>query len=234
MRQTLWKSCSKLWDFSTSGTHIAKKLALLTQGDILHRPEPGNHRLCQAAPLRCMGQTVCDIGISVDAAAKTVDRAQHLGADPFNQPIGPGELDIPAIRGLSGSVLHFIDQTSGLNDCLVRRIHQDGNPRTGRWPQRIDHLAQTMSNDEMLSWSLSYTSLFNMHKSPMVDVVDPDGLVRSQALETPDGAFSDHIEWGLKPIARWRATSLADSFGASVQHIAFGERRYLCLQHGHG
>ncbi|MBQ2263705.1 MAG: sugar phosphate isomerase/epimerase and 4-hydroxyphenylpyruvate domain-containing protein [Loktanella sp.] len=204
--------------FQESGTHIAKKLAVWTQGDIrivVNHEEVGY----AASAYHMHGTTVCDIGISVDAAQAAVLRAQHLGAEPFRQPTGPGELDIPAIRGLSGSVLHFIDDTSGLSD--VWQVEFTQNPTMGpdAGLKRIDHLAQTMSYDEMLSWSLFYTTLFQMRKSPMVDVVDPDGLVRSQALEAPDGTFRITLN-GAETHRTMAGHFLADSFGASVQHIA--------------
>jgi 4-hydroxyphenylpyruvate dioxygenase len=72
----------------------------------------------------------------------------------------------------------------------------------------------------MLSWSLFYTTLFQMQKSPMFDVVDPDGLVRSQALETLDGSFRITLN-GAETHRTMAGHFLADSFGASVQHIAF-------------
>lgn len=204
--------------FTLSGTHIAKKLSLWTQGDIrivVNRETTGY----ASSAYTTHGTTVCDIGISVDAATETVSRAKALGAAPFHQPIGPGELDIPAIRGLSGSVLHFIDQGSGLNDVWSVEFNQTDAERTHAGLTSIDHIAQTMSYDEMLSWSLFYTTLFEMGKSPMVDVVDPDGLVRSQALETRDGAFRITLN-GAETHRTMAGNFLADSFGASVQHIA--------------
>lgn len=204
--------------FTLSGTHIAKKLSLWTQGDIrivVNRETTGY----ASSAYTTHGTTVCDIGISVDAATETVSRAKALGAAPFHQPIGPGELDIPAIRGLSGSVLHFIDQGSGLNDVWSVEFNQTDAKQTHAGLTSIDHIAQTMSYDEMLSWSLFYTTLFDMGKSPMVDVVDPDGLVRSQALETQDGAFRITLN-GAETHRTMAGNFLADSFGASVQHIA--------------
>ncbi|MBQ0804646.1 MAG: sugar phosphate isomerase/epimerase and 4-hydroxyphenylpyruvate domain-containing protein [Sulfitobacter sp.] len=204
--------------FQHSGTHIAKKLALWTQGDIrivVNREKSGY----ASSAYMAHGTTVCDIGIAVDAAADTVERAQRLGAAPFNQPVGHGELNIPAIRGLSGSVMHFIDKTSGLNDVWSVEFTQTAQDDSDAGLMRIDHLAQTMSYDEMLSWSLFYTTLFQMNKSPMVDVVDPDGLVRSQALETPNGTFRITLN-GAETHRTMAGNFLADSFGASVQHIA--------------
>ena len=45
----------------------------------------------------------------VDDAAATLDRAQTLLDQPFRQAVGPGELEIPAVRGVGGSLLYFID-----------------------------------------------------------------------------------------------------------------------------
>ena len=208
--------------FQRAGTHIAKALTLWTQGEVKIVVNRENKGFANSA-YAMHGTTVCDIGLSVDAAARTVARAHALGAGPFVQPIGPGELDIPAIRGQGGSVLHFIDETSGLSDVWAIEFSQSGGTEAGVGLNRIDHLAQTMSYDEMLSWSLFYTTLFQMQKSPVVDVVDPDGLVRSQALETPDGAFRITLN-GAETHRTMAGNFLADSFGASVQHIALGTK----------
>ncbi|WP_420398534.1 bifunctional sugar phosphate isomerase/epimerase/4-hydroxyphenylpyruvate dioxygenase family protein [Marinovum algicola] len=205
--------------FHQSGRHIAKKLSLWTQGEIrivVNRETTGY----ASSAYNMHGTSVCDIGLSVPDAADAVARARQLGAKPFDQPVGPGELQIPAIRGLSGSVLHFIDEASGLSDVWSVEFTSSVAQATGAGLTRIDHLAQTMSYDEMLSWSLFYTTLFEMDKSPMVDVVDPDGLVRSQALETRDGRFRITLN-GAETHRTMAGNFLADSFGASVQHVAF-------------
>lgn len=204
--------------FARLGKHIAKDLSLWQQGAIrivVNRETTGYASSAYAMH----GTTVCDVGLAVDDAAATVARAIGLGVQPFAQPIGPGELDIPAIRGVSGSVMHFIDDSSGLGRVWSVEFPDATGAHDGAGLRRIDHLAQTMSYDQMLSWSLFYTSLFWMHKAPMVDVVDPDGLVRSQALATDDGAFRITLN-GAETHRTMAGNFLADSFGASVQHIA--------------
>jgi len=206
--------------FVNAGTHISKKLSLWIQNDIKIVLNAETTGYANSAYL-AQGTTVCDIGLSVDDAQATVNRATLLGAKPFNQPLGPGELDIPAIRGLSGSVLHFIDDRSGLSDVWSLEFSSANDVDTsGAGLTRIDHLAQTMSYDEMLSWSLFHTSLFEMRKAPMVDVIDPDGLVHSQAIEDCSGKFRITLN-GAETHRTMAGNFLADSFGASVQHIAF-------------
>ncbi len=209
--------------FRRVGSHIAKALTLWQQGEIrlvLNAETTGYAHSAWVA----RGTSVCDIGIAVSSASGTVERAVALGAEPFSQPLGPGELDIPAIRGLSGSVLHFLDQSSGLADVWsieFRAEDQDNGGDAGL--VRVDHLAQTMSYDEMLSWTLFYTTLFEMAKTPMVDVIDPDGLVRSQALATADGAFRLTFN-GAETHRTLAGGFLAESFGAPVQHIALASK----------
>lgn len=205
--------------FRCTASHVAKSLALWTQGEIrivVNAETAGHAHSAWVA----RGTTVCDLGLDVSSAADTLARAQALGAESFHQPLGHGQLDIPAIRGLGGSVLHFLDQGSDLGD--VWSVEFDAIPDSAPKDAgllHVDHVAQTMSYDEMLSWSLFYTTLFDMEKTPMVDVIDPDGLVRSQALSTPDGRFRITLN-GAETHRTLAGTFLAESFGASVQHVA--------------
>ncbi len=205
--------------FSKVGHHVSKELILWQQGDIRIVLNSETEGFAHSA-YTTHGTSVCDIGLTVGDAGAAVQRTMRLGVKPFHQPPGPGELDIPAIRGLSGSVLHFIDQRSGLSEVWNIEFKPVGDGDTGgAGLMRIDHLAQTMRYDEMLSWSLFYTALFQMRKSAMVDVVDPDGLVRSQAVEAENGALRITLN-GAETHRTMAGNFLADSFGASLQHIA--------------
>ena len=54
----------------------------------------------------------------------------------------------------------------------------------------------------------------------MVDIVDPGGLVRSQAIESADGALRITLN-GAENRKTLAGHFIAESFGSSVQHIAF-------------
>ena len=205
--------------FHRAGHHVSKQVVLWRQGDIhilVNRETEGY----AASAYAMHGTTVCDIGIAVSDAAATIERAEKLGSKVFHQPPGPGELDIPAIRGLSGSLLHFIDERSGLSDLWeidFRPVESPAPSNAGLLA--VDHIAQTMSYQDMLSWSLFYTALFRMKKAPMIDVIDPDGLVRSQAIEADSKMLRITLN-GAESHRTLAGEFLADSFGASVQHIA--------------
>ena len=203
--------------FSKIGKHKNKAADLYKQGDIriVLNQETSGHAATQ---WNARGTTVCDIGIEVASAHDTLERAAHLGNSSFTQPTEENELDIPAVRGLSGSVIHFVGNENGMDRLWETEFSQTAEHK-GFGLHKIDHLAQTMSYDDMLSWSLFYTSLFEMKKSPMVDVFDPDGLVRSQVVETADGSLRITLN-GADTHRTLAGSFLAESFGASVQHLA--------------
>ncbi len=168
------------------------------------------------------GPCVCDMGLRVQDATQTVKRALMLGAPAFSQPVRSGELAIPAIKGVGGTVVHFIDQKSDLH--RVWDIEFDPVPKT-KAPEpaglrRIDHVAQTMRYQEMQSWLTYYLSTFQMEKADVVDVVDPSGVVLSQALSSPEGEVRLNLN-GAGEQRTFAGAFLTKGFGAGVQHIAF-------------
>jgi len=54
------------------------------------------------------GLAVCALALRVDDATRAAERALTLLDQPFQQPVGPSELNIPAVRGLGGSLLYFV------------------------------------------------------------------------------------------------------------------------------
>ncbi|MBB4122617.1 bifunctional sugar phosphate isomerase/epimerase/4-hydroxyphenylpyruvate dioxygenase family protein [Martelella radicis] len=207
--------------FRRAGRHIAKQVEVWRQGDIRVVINTEREGFAHSAHI-VHGLNICDIGLTVESAKDTVTRAEALGIVPFRQPVGAGELDIPAIRGVGAGLMHFIDDSSGLADVWDTEFRpvDDETPARAAGLKRIDHIAQTMNYEEMLTWSLFYLSLFETEKSPTVDVVDPGGLVRSQAIQSPDGALRVTLN-GAETHRTFAGRFVADSFGSSVQHVAF-------------
>lgn len=207
--------------FAESGRHIAKDVRLWRQGGINVVINTEREGFAHSAYLM-HGSSICDIGLKVPDAAATVARATALGATTFSQPAGPGELDIPAIRGVGGGVMHFIDDSSDLSRVWEIEFVPQRDARAAQEAglTRIDHIAQTMNYEEMMSWALFYTAIFDAAKTPMVDVVDPDGLVRSQAIEGRGGALRITLN-GAESHRTFAGQYLARSFGSAVQHVAF-------------
>jgi 4-hydroxyphenylpyruvate dioxygenase len=170
------------------------------------------------------GTSAYAFGLKVDDAAATVARARALGAEPFEQRHGPGELAIPAIRGVGGGVIYFIDGKSELArvwDVEFVPVDDDGFSDAGL--SAIDHLAQSMDYEEMLTWLLFYTAIFKTKKLPMVDVIDPAGIVRSQVVESDDGGLRLTLN-GAENRRTLAGHFIAENFGSGVQHLAFNSR----------
>jgi 4-hydroxyphenylpyruvate dioxygenase len=207
--------------FRHVGRHVSKDVALFRQGNINLVINTEREGFAHSSYL-VHGTSVCDIGLKVEDANATVARARAMGAELFEQAVGPGELTIPAIRGVGGGVIHFIDQEPPL--ARVWDVEfvpvEDSDPPFDAGLARIDHLGQTMNYEEMLTWLLFYVSIFRTHKTPMVDVIDPGGVVRSQAIESEDGALRLTLN-GAENHRTLAGHFIAESFGASVQHLAF-------------
>ena len=168
------------------------------------------------------GSSVCALALKVDDAAATLERAVRLLDQPFGQAVGPGELDIPAVRGLGGSLLYFVDEKSGLNrhwDADFTPVANGGPPGDARLTG-FDHLSQAMHYEEMLTWLLFYTSLLDLTKTGPQDVLDPGGVVQSQVVESPDGAFRLALN-ASQSRQTLASRFLNEAFGSGVQHVAF-------------
>ncbi len=206
--------------FALAGTHRSKTVARYNQGDINIVVNTEREGLAHAAYLT-HGTSAYAMGLLVDNARATFERARALDAQPFEQKIGPGELSIPAVRGVGGGVIYFLDSHSDLGkvwDVEFNPAAQEGHAGAGL--THIDHIAQTMNYEEMLTWILFYRSIFVVNKGAMVDVIDPSGLVRSQVIDNEDGSLRLTLN-GAESHRTLAGRFIAETFGSSIQHIAF-------------
>ena len=168
------------------------------------------------------GTAVCAIGLKVDDAAATLERGHTLLDQPFEQAVGPGELKIPSVRGLGGSLLYFIDtktETGRVWDIEFKTV-ADASKTTEEGHTTVDHISQSMHYEEMLTWLLFYTSLFDLTKTSTQDVLDPGGLVKSQVVESADGTVRIVLN-ASQSNQTLSSRFLWEAFGSGVQHIAF-------------
>lgn len=174
------------------------------------------------------GASVCAIGLSIEQVPSVLSRAAALQIQRFTQPIGPGQLEIPSIRGVGGSLVYLME--AGSEDWIWDNEFADANDShrdlSGAGLLLVDHIAQTMQYEEMLSWQLYYLSLFDMSKAPAVQIADPLGLVQSQAIESPEGALRFTLN-GSASAQTLSARFLQGYRGAGVQHIALATANIL-------
>lgn len=209
--------------FEVAGHHRSKRVTLWRQGgvNILVNAEP---RGFAHAAWAMHGTGVSEIALMVGDARAAQQRGEALGAPAHGEDHAHGELDIPGLRGVGGGVLRLLDRGPALGAIWDVDFAVSGPARAGAGLTRVDHVAQTMPYGEMLSAALFYGTLFDAAKTPMVDVVDPDGLVRSQAIRA--GGLRVTIN-GAEARDTVAGQFLRDTFGSSVQHLALATDNIL-------
>lgn len=207
--------------FRKTAVHRTKKVSLFEQGAIRILVNVDEAGFANAA-YAVHGTFAYAMALIVEDAAKAYARAIALDAEAFLQPVADGELELPAIRGVGGGVVYLIDEQSALgrfSEIDFQPVTDDGEgPSAGLLC--IDHVAQTVGYDEMLTWLLFYTSIFETSKTPMVDIIDPSGVVRSQVVENASGALRITMN-GAENRRTLAGHFIAEKFGSGIQHLAF-------------
>ncbi|KQT61236.1 MULTISPECIES: bifunctional sugar phosphate isomerase/epimerase/4-hydroxyphenylpyruvate dioxygenase family protein [unclassified Aureimonas] len=207
--------------FRPAGRHRSKDVDLFTQGDLRVVVNTETEGFAHSSYV-VHGTNVCALGLRMADALAALARAEGLLAHPFRQSVGSGELELPAIRGVGGSLLHLVPE----DDALGRQWETDFSLEPG-WDAHagagllaVDHIAQTVRFEDMLSWTLFYRSIFDLTMLPAVEVPDPGGLVRSQVLENDDGSLRIVLN-GSQSSRTLSARFVSQFVGPGVQHVAF-------------
>ena len=89
--------------------HKTKKITVYRQGDInyLVNEEPGTHGFDFVA---AHGPCAPSMAFRVVDAKQAYERAMSLGAEPADVSSAQKTLDVPAIKGIGGSLLYFVDR----------------------------------------------------------------------------------------------------------------------------
>ncbi len=208
--------------FAAVGKHRSKQVVRWQQGEINlvvnSEPEGLAHSFDMVH-----GGSVCAIGLAVDDQQLVLDRARGLAIERFAQPVGLGEWAIPSVRGIGGSLLYLVDDATRhtmWEDEFPLEV-AESKPRSDLTV--IDHVAQTMQYEEFLSWLLYYVALFDMSKTPQLEIADPMGVVYSQAVESPGRGVRFTLNGSMAANAL-SSRFIHHYFGAGVQHIAFAAK----------
>ena len=206
--------------FEKRGSHKSKAVSWWKQGDINLVINCDKDGFAHSYNI-VHGPSVCAVGLKVDDAKATLDRAQSLLAAPFNQAVGEGEIEMPAIRGVGGSLVYFLDDHSELSRIWDVEFEAAQNPgaETSKAKLRtVDHVSYSMQYEEMLTWVLYFTSIFDLGKMPTLDIPDPGGLVQSQVVQSD--ALRLILNGSQSPNTQ-HSQFLNAFFGSGVQHLAF-------------
>ena len=109
--------------FMAVARHRRKKVTLYRQGEInfILNAEPDSFAQRFA---RLHGPSICAIAFRVADAGKAYARAISLGAWGYDSTGGPGELNIPAIKGIGDSMIYLVDRWRGKDGAQAGRDRQ--------------------------------------------------------------------------------------------------------------
>ncbi|MET0971495.1 MAG: TIM barrel protein [Tardiphaga sp.] len=201
--------------FSKTGAHRSKDVERWSQGaiDLVVNSEPDGFAHSHYVT---HGAGVCAIALDVGHAKQAMARAEAMQARTFYQPVGPGELEIPAIHGVGGSLLYFLDAAGNNWDTDFEPLGATQSAHL----RAVDHISQSMPYDEMLSWLLFYTGILDLTRLPQMEIADPVGLVQSQALISANQSLRMVLN-GSSATRTLSNRFISEFFGSGVQHIAF-------------
>jgi 4-hydroxyphenylpyruvate dioxygenase len=223
--------------FKPIAKHRHKAVILYRQGGInfIINAEPDSFAQRFA---RLHGPSICAIAFRVQDAKFAHERALSLGAWSYAGTAGPGELNIPAIKGIGDSIIYFVDKWRGKNGAKdgdlgnisffdvdfepLPGITQADLSPTGHGLTYIDHLTHNVHRGRMAEWADFYARIFNFREVRYFDIEGQATGVKSKAMTSPCGQIRIPInEEGNEKAGQ--ITEYLDKYnGEGIQHIAMG------------
>ena len=222
--------------FKAIARHRHKNVTLYRQGEInfIVNAEPDSFAQRFA---RLHGPSICAIAFRVQDAKYAYERAISLGAWGYAGAAGPGELNIPAIKGIGDSIIYFVDRWRGKNGAKEGEIGNIGffdvdfEPLPGatldvpgNGLQLIDHLTHNVHKGRMTEWADFYERLFNFREIRYFDIEGQVTGVKSKAMTSPCGKIRIPINEEGNDNKGQIQEYLDMYHGEGIQHIALLSR----------
>jgi 4-hydroxyphenylpyruvate dioxygenase len=211
--------------FPAVAKHKRKDVTLHRQGEInfIINAEGGSYAEQYAAE---HGPSACAMAFRVKDSKAAFERAVRLGATPVKNDVAHGEMDIPAIEGIGGSRLFFVDRYGDAGS--IYEVDFDFLPD---WQQRmadldsrltyIDHLTHNVHRGRMAVWADFYERLFNFREIRYFDIEGKQTGLFSKAMTSPCGKIRIPLNESQDDKSQIEEF-LREYKGEGIQHIALG------------
>jgi 4-hydroxyphenylpyruvate dioxygenase len=210
--------------FVAVARHRSKNVLRFRQGDInfILNMEPSG----QAAEFRSVhGPSANAMAFRVKDAARALQLAIERGATPVRGPVGPMELNIPAIEGIGGANLYLVDRygASEIYDVDFRPIPgaQARMAEEGVGLSYIDHLTHNVHRGQMDRWAQFYERIFNFREIRYFDIEGQQTGLVSRAMTSPCGKIRIPLNESQDEHSQIEEF-LREYHGEGIQHIALG------------
>ncbi len=211
--------------FRAVAHHRSKAVTLYRQGEVnfIVNAEPESHGSRFA---RAHGPSACAMAFRVRDAAVAYRKLIELGAKPFQNQVGPMELNIPAIEGIGGSVIYLVDRYGDRSIYDVDFVPTDpakGFVHEGAGLAEIDHVTHNVFRGNMEQWAGFYERLFNFREIRYFDIEGKLTGLKSRAMTSPDGKIRIPINESSDDKSQIEEY-LHAYHGEGIQHIALGAK----------
>ncbi|WBU56424.1 4-hydroxyphenylpyruvate dioxygenase [Paracoccus sediminicola] len=199
--------------------HKSKNVTLYRQGGINYvlNAEPDSHA---SQFITDHGPCAPAMGWRVVDSQHALKRAVELGAEEYT---GPGKvLDFPAVLGIGGSLLYFIDKyddTGSAWDAEYDWLGETDPRPEGVGFYYIDHLTHNVVRGNMDTWYKFYNQTFNFREIRYFDIKGKQTGLFSRALTSPDGKIRIPINESADEHSQIEEY-LNEYKGEGIQHIA--------------
>lgn len=219
----LLRSLFERMGFPVVARHRSKNVTLHRQGDINFIINAEADSFAQRFA-RQHGPCACAMAFRVADAAFALRRAVELGAEPFQTPVGPMELNIPAIGGIGGSLIYLVDRYGdrSIYDVDFRPVSAPG-PVADPGLLYIDHLTHNVQRGNMNRWSGFYEHLFGFREIRYFDIEGKKTGLLSRAMTSPCGKIRIPINESQDDKSQIEEY-LHLYRGEGIQHIALAAR----------
>jgi 4-hydroxyphenylpyruvate dioxygenase len=211
--------------FPEVARHKSKNVTLHKQADcnFIINAEPGSYAEDYA---NAHGPSACAMAFRVKDAKAAHERALNLGATNVQVEHGDGELDIPAIEGIGGSRLFFVDRygDGGSIYDVDFDFHPDWRERMDAADSKlayIDHLTHNVNRGRMAHWAEFYEKLFNFREIRYFDIEGKQTGLFSKAMTSPCGKIRIPLNESQDDKSQIEEF-LREYKGEGIQHIALG------------
>jgi len=210
--------------FTATAKHRSKNVLRFRQGDInfILNMEPQG----QAADFRqAHGPSANAMAFRVRDAAKAFKLAVERGAKPVLGPVGPMELNIPAIEGIGGSNLYLVDRYGAHEiydvDFLPIAGAEEARAKNEVGLTYLDHLTHNVHRGQMARWAEFYERIFNFREIRYFDIEGKQTALISKAMTSPCGKIRIPLNESRDEHSQIEEF-LKDYKGEGIQHIALG------------
>ncbi len=218
------KSLFEIMGFSAVAKHRSKNVLRLRQGDInfiLNMEASG-----QPADFRQIhGPSANAMAFRVTNAAKALEMAIARGAKAVVGPVGPMELNIPAIEGIGGSNLYLVDRYGAQEIYDVDFVPLPGAAEAMAQNDigltYIDHLTHNVFRGNMVKWANFYERIFNFREIRYFDIEGAQTALISKAMTSPCGKIRIPLNESQDDHSQIEEF-LRDYHGEGIQHVALG------------